>query len=224
MTTNAIIYVVDDDRSIGFALATLLRTEGHMTRTFTTATAFLADYDPEVPGCLVTDLLMPGMSGLELQTALATRDYLLPIVFFTGQVDVKVSVQAMKAGAVDFLCKPVQPEELFTAVREALARDEKLRTKRVQQRRVRALIDNLTPQEKVVLGLVVSGLPNKVIAGRLGRAERTIKLHKQAVMGKMGVRSATALLHLLVDADMAPPHGSRSHSNFASESTASFAA
>ncbi len=204
MSSQALIYVVDDDPLIGVALAGLLRSAGYMARRFTSPSAFLAAFDPGVPGCLVTDLVMPEMSGLELQRALTTRDYSPPVVFLTGQGDIKATAQAMKAGAVDFLCKPVQPEDLLAAVREAVARDAKLRTNLERRRRVSGLVDKLTPRERDVLGLVVQGLPNKVIAARLGRGQRTIKLHKQHLMEKMGVRSASALLQVLVDGDLAP--------------------
>jgi FixJ family two-component response regulator len=185
-----------------------------MVRSFTSANAFLAAFDPAVPGCVVTDLVMPEMSGLRPQSALGTSDYRPPIIFFTGQADVKAAAQAMKAGAVDVLCKPVQAEDLLAAVREAVARDVELRAKLARRRRVTSLMDKLTPRERAVLGLVAAGLPNKVIATRLGRGERTIKLQKRAMMEKMRVRSAVALLQVLVDGDMVPTPLETSGSRF----------
>jgi FixJ family two-component response regulator len=199
-----LISVVDDDALIGLALEGLLQSAGYRAHSFTSANAFLAAYDPEVPGCVVTDLVMPEMSGLQLQGVLGARDYCPPIVFFTGQGDVNAVAQAMRAGAVDFLCKPVQADDLLAAVREALVRDTELRAKLALRRRVRGLMDRLTPRERVVFELVVAGLPNKIIAARLGRSEKTIKSHRMKVMEKMCVRSAVALLQLLIDGDMAP--------------------
>jgi FixJ family two-component response regulator len=165
----------------------------------------LAKGDPlSVPGCVVTDLVKTEMSGLRLQRALGAREYCPPIVFFTGQGDINAVAQAMRAGAVAVLCKPVQAEDLLAAVREALERDAELRAKLALRHHIRGLMDKLTPPERVVLEHVVAGLPNKVIAARIGRAERTVKLHKKSVMEKMRVRSAVALLQLLVEGDMAP--------------------
>lgn len=226
MTGKGLISIVDGDAPIGFAVAGLLRNAGYNARSFTSANAFLAAYDPEVPGCVVTDLFMPGMSGLELQETLATRECCPPIIFFTGQGDVKKTAQVMRAGAVNVLCKPLQPEELLAAVREAIARDARLRAKLALRRRVRSLMDRLTPRERVVLGFVVAGLPNKVIAARLGRSERTIKLHKQKVIEKMRVGSAHQLLQVLIDGDMtpAPLQTSGSRDNFGCGSSAALAA
>jgi len=198
-----LISVVDDDALIGLAHAGLLESAGYKARSFTSGNAFLGAYDPEVPGCVVTDLVMPEMSGLQLQGVLGARDYCPPIVFMTGQGDVNAIAQAMKAGAVDFLCKPVQLEDLLAAVREALARDTELRAKRALRRHVRSLMDRLTPRERVVFELVAAGLPNKAIARRLGRSEKTIKTQKGQVLEKMRVRSTLALVQLLVKGDMA---------------------
>jgi len=199
LITPALIYVVDDDPLIGLASAALLRGAGYIVRSFISPGAFLAAFDPEVPGCVVTDLVMPEMSGIQLQSLLAMHEYCPPIIFVSGKGDVKTTAAAMKAGAVDFLCKPVQPDEFLAAVHEAVSKDAELRANLERRRRVRGLVDKLTPQERDVLGLLVQGFPNKVIAARLGRGERTIKHHKKKLMGKMGVRSAAALLQVLVD-------------------------
>jgi len=137
MISQALIHVVDDDPLIGLALAALLRSAGYTARRFTSPSAFLAAFDAQVPGCVVSDLVMPQMSGLELQIALAAHDYAPPIVFLTGQGDIKSTAQAMKAGAVDVLCKPVQPEELLAVVREAVAKDAELRGCTIGRRAVR---------------------------------------------------------------------------------------
>lgn len=218
MSSQAVIYVVDDDPSIGLALAALLRSAGYTAHGFSSPTAFLAAFDPEAPGCVVTDLVMPEMSGLELQRVLATRDYSPPVVFLTGQGDIKATAQAMKAGAVDFLCKPVQAEDFLAAVSEAVATDATLRIGLERRRRVRNLFNKLSARERDVLGLVVQGLPNKVIAARLVRAERTIKLHKRQMMAKMGVRSAAALLEMLIDGDIAPARARIGGSRFDTQS------
>jgi FixJ family two-component response regulator len=206
---QALISIIDDDASIGSALAWLLKGTGYKARSFTSANTFLAAYDPKVPGCVVTDLVMTDMSGLQLQRALGAREYCPPIVFFTNQGDVNTVAQAMKAGAVAALCKPVQAEDLVAAVREALERDAELRAKLALRHHIRGLMGKLTPRERVVFGHVVAGLPNKVIAARIRRAERTVKLQKKSVMEKMRVRSAVALLQLLVEGDMAPARTSR---------------
>jgi len=204
MTTQALVSILDDDASIVLALARMLHAEGFLTRTWTSAASFLATFNPEIPGCLLTDLIMPDMSGLELQRALAARDCSVPIVFFSGRRDIAATVQAMRGGAVGFLCKPVRRAELIAAVREAIAQDTASRAKLGLRRRVRALMQDLTPRESQVLELVALGMTNKEIAALLGAAEKTVKVHRGRLMEKMRVRSAAALLQLLLAADLAP--------------------
>lgn len=212
MNAQAVVSILDDDASIVLALARMLHVEGFFTRTWTSAATFLATFNPDLPGCLVTDLIMPEMSGLELQSALAARDCSLPIVFLSGRGDIGATVEAMRGGAISFLCKPVGRTELTAAVREAIAHDAARRAKLTVRRRVRALMQDLTPRESQVLELVALGLTNKEIAALLGAAEKTIKVHRGRLMEKMRVRSAAALLQLLLSADLAPaPLPARGH-------------
>jgi FixJ family two-component response regulator len=192
-----IVFLLDDDEAIGVALGRLLRANGFQTRIYTSALKFLEAHDGDTPGCLVTDLRMPGMSGLELQSALLARGIERPIVFITGQGDIPTTVQAMKAGAVTFLSKPLQRTEFLAAVREAIARDAEARTRRHEQQEVSGRLASLTARERQVLDLVATGLLNKQIAAELGAAEKTIKVHRGRIMEKMQVRTATELVSLL---------------------------
>jgi FixJ family two-component response regulator len=192
-----IVFMLDDDEAIGIALGRLLRANGFQTRIYTSALKFLEAHDGDTPGCLVTDLRMPGMSGLELQSALLARGIERPIVFITGQGDIPTTVQAMKAGAVTFLSKPLQRTEFLAAVREAIARDAEARTRRHEQHEVSGRLASLTARERQVLDLVATGLLNKQIAAELGAAEKTIKVHRGRIMEKMQVRTATELVSLL---------------------------
>jgi FixJ family two-component response regulator len=197
MEVQPVVYLLDDEESIVVALSRMLQGEGFEIRTCTSAFSFLNSHDPEVPGCLVTDVLMPQMSGLQLQRALVTSGSDRPIVFITGQGDIPTTVQAMKAGAVSFLSKPVRRADLVAAVREAIVKDLATRELRNEQRTIRARLESLTPRERQVLALVTMGMLNKQIAAELGAAEKTIKVHRGRVMVKMQVRSAAALVHLL---------------------------
>jgi FixJ family two-component response regulator len=193
---QGLVYVVDDDRAVRDSLSLLLRSAGIVSETFDSAAAFLAGFRPERIGCLVADVRMPGMTGLELQQELNARSVGIPIIFITGHGDVPMAVNAMKAGAVDFLTKPFRNQDLMDRIEKALGsaragfRDhEKLREARARQ-------VTLTPREVEVMGLVVSGLANKVIAMDLGVSQRTVELHRSRVMQKMGVRSLAELVRL----------------------------
>jgi FixJ family two-component response regulator len=188
-----VIYLVDDDASFLRALSRRLQAAGYQVEAFGSGEQFLSQRRLQVPGCVVLDLQIPGPGGLGLQEALAQAEEPLPIVFLTGHADVPSSVRAMKQGAVDFLTKPVQGDELLAAVEQALARDAAARETRRHQRQWRARYESLTPREREVFGLVVRGLPNKQIADALGTCERTIKAHRGQVMHKMGVQSAAEL-------------------------------
>jgi FixJ family two-component response regulator len=187
-----VVHVVDDDPSFSRAVSRRLEAEGFQVVTFESAEAFLAGLT-DAPGCVVLDLRMPGAGGLEVQDALAARPDPLPVVFLTGHGDVHSSVRAMKAGAVDFLTKPVTGDELVEAVRRAIALDESARASRRQARDLRARYERLTPREREVFALVARGLLNKQIAGELGTAERTVKAHRARVMEKMGAQSVADL-------------------------------
>jgi RNA polymerase sigma factor (sigma-70 family) len=193
---NPIIHVVDDDESFRAALTRLLRAAGYEVQSYPAAGEFLLARPANAPGCLVLDVRMPGPSGLDLQAMFGQRNDTLPIIFLTGHGDIPMSVRAMKAGAVDFLTKPVQRQVLLNAVRNALARDGECRKAREQDGTLRALFETLTPREHAVFTLVAAGKPNKQIAAELGTSERTVKAHRAKVMRKMHVESLAELVHV----------------------------
>jgi FixJ family two-component response regulator len=198
MTERApIVHVVDDDDSVRTAVVRLLQAAGHDARGYASAGEFLLGRsDRDAPGCVVLDVRLPGPSGLDLQEALARLDVPLPIVFLTGHGDIPMSVRAMKAGAVDFLTKPVSRDVLLAAVRTALARDAETRSAHERRHAFRARYEMLTPREREVFAGVVAGKLNKQIAGELGTAERTVKAHRAQVMEKMQVASVAELVHV----------------------------
>jgi FixJ family two-component response regulator len=193
---SPVVHVVDDDDSARTAVLRLLGAAGYIARGYGSAGEFLMMISDETPGCLVLDVRMPGPSGLELQEALARRRSTLPVVFLTGYGDIPMSVRAIKAGAVDFLTKPVEREALMHAVRSALERDARNRRNREQGRALREKFDALTPRERDVFVRVVSGKLNKQIAADLGTAERTVKAHRAHVMEKLNVASVAELVHV----------------------------
>ncbi len=197
METQPVVFLVDDEPSILDALSRLLRVEGFAVRTWNSGVKFLQEHQTEIPGCLVADVRMPGLDGLELQRALRNSGSERPIVFVTGQGDIPMTVKAMKAGAVSFLSKPVRGTEFVAAVREAISKDESIRAARQERRDVEMRVEKLTRRELQVLKLITRGLLNKQIAAELGAAEKTIKVHRARVMQKMQVRSAAALVGLL---------------------------
>jgi len=190
------VYVVDDDPDVLKAIERLLQSVGLGVATFSSPQRFLEGCDRSAPGCLVLDLALPGLSGLELQRVLEQQAIFLPIVFLTGRGDIAASVQAMKHGAVNFLTKPVDDAELIAAVHEALARDRALRPARVERERVAKCLATLTQRERQVLELIVNGRLNKQIAAELGTVEKTIKFHRANLMRKMGVRVVADLVKL----------------------------
>jgi FixJ family two-component response regulator len=190
------IFVVDDDVDLCRALRRLLSSAGYQTRTFSTSAEFLADHDPESPGCVILDLSMPDLSGFEVQAALAASGCLRPIIFLTGNGSIPVTVTAMRAGAVNFLVKPVDESRLFAAVDEALQIDAAERHVGCLRRLLAQRLATLTPREREVLEHVVRGRLNKQIAGDLGTVEKTIKVHRARVMQKMRARSLAELVQL----------------------------
>jgi FixJ family two-component response regulator len=190
-----VVYVIDDDAAVRTSLARLLRCAGYDARTYETAAAFLVADRKDVPGCIVLDLGLPGMSGMELQAVIAKIEATLPIVFLTGRGDIETSVRAMKAGAVDFLTKPVKRDALLAAVGAALALDAELRSRRDEARALHAKLQRLTAREREVLELVVRGRLNKQIADALGTSIRTVKAHRAHVMTKMEVGSLAELVN-----------------------------
>jgi FixJ family two-component response regulator len=198
---NPVVFLLDDEQAVVVALARMLQISGFTVRPYTSAAAFLETHDAETPGCLVADVRMPDMNGLELQRTLLERGIDRAIVFVTGQGDIPTTVQAMKAGAVTFLSKPVQRAELVAAVREALLRDAIGRAQHREREDLVRRLASLTPRERQVLDLVATGMLNKQIAAELGAAEKTIKVHRGRIMEKMQVRTATALVGLLSRAE-----------------------
>jgi FixJ family two-component response regulator len=196
MDRTPIIHVVDDDASFQVAIARLLRATHYEVRTYANAGDFLLRAPADAPGCILLDLRMPGPTGLVLQDALASRPDTLPIIFLSGHADVPATVQAMKAGAVDFLTKPVKREALLDAIRRALARDAEARAARERLNVWRTRYNSLSPREIEVLQRIVSGKMNKEIAGELGASERTIKAHRAQVMQKLNVASVAELVRI----------------------------
>ncbi|WP_419899521.1 response regulator transcription factor [Roseomonas sp. USHLN139] len=191
-----LILVLDDDARIRRALDTLLRSVGHRTALYESALDLLEAPLPPLAGCLLMDVRLPRMSGLELQARLAERGEQLPVVFMTGYGDVPMSVKAMKAGAVDFLIKPFRDQDLLDAVDLALGRDRERRQAQAALSAARALHATLTPREAQVMTLVTAGLMNKQVAGELGLSEITVKLHRSSLMRKLGTRSLAELVRL----------------------------
>ncbi len=191
-----IVHVVDDDDGARTAVVRLLGAAGYVARGYASAGEFLMAVSEDAAGCLVLDVRMPGPSGLELQEALARRHSTLPVIFLTGFGDIPMSVRAIKAGAVDFLTKPVQRAALIGAVQSALERDARNRSHRELERALREKYAALTPRERDVFVRVVSGKLNKQIAADLGTAERTVKAHRAHVMEKLNVASVAELVHV----------------------------
>ncbi|MGO9021205.1 MAG: response regulator transcription factor [Syntrophobacteraceae bacterium] len=188
------IFIVDDDPSHRDSLQLLLESIGLEVESFSSARAFLDGADPETPGCLLLDVQMPEMSGLDLQDELANANIFLPIIFITGHGTIPMSVHAMKTGAVDFLQKPYGEQDLFKAIQQAIERDQQIRLEREKLQEIHKLIDTLTPREYQVFTLLVSGMLNKQVAYRLGTTERTIKAHRRKIMEKMKANSLADLV------------------------------
>jgi RNA polymerase sigma factor (sigma-70 family) len=192
---TSIVFVVDDDVSVRESLELLIRAAGWQPETFASALEFQSRPRPTVPCCLVLDVTLPGLSGLELQQRLVERTD-MPIIFITGHGDVPMSVQAMKAGAVEFLTKPFRNQELLDAIQQALERDRTTRDQRAKNEELHMRYDSLTPREREVMTLVVAGLLNKQIAGELGTSETTVKNHRHQIMEKMAADSLAELVKM----------------------------
>jgi FixJ family two-component response regulator len=190
------VFVVDDDAAVRKGLARLLRSSGLTVAAYSSPREFLDHHDPNTPGCLVLDVAMPGLNGLELQQALLADGHELAIVFLTGHGDIPMSVQAMKCGAVDFLTKPVNDDDLLNAVRAAIKKDRLQRAERAEVAEIQQRLATLTPREREVLQHLITGQINKQIAADLGTVEKTIKVHRARVLEKMRVHSVAELVHL----------------------------
>jgi len=196
MFPTPVIHVVDDDDSLRSALTRLLRAAGYEVRGYASAGEYLLAKPGDTPGCILLDVRMPGPSGLDLQATLAGREDTPPLIFLTGHGDIPMSVRAMKAGAVDFLTKPVQRDALLAAVQNALGQDAERRAVRQRASALHARYESLTPRERAVFALVVAGKLNKHVASELEISERTVKAHRAQVMEKMGVPSLAELVHV----------------------------
>jgi len=190
------VFMIDDDQGVLDALSALVQEAGYETKAYTSPQAFLDEHDPSMPGCVVLDLSMPRMNGLEFQRELVTWGIERPIIFLSGRGTVPASVEAMKAGAVDFLPKPCKGDELLNAIKVAEERDRVTLQRAAERKAASKLIDKLTPREKEVMELVVQGHLNKNIAAQIGTAVKTVKVHRGRVMQKMGVRSVAELVRL----------------------------
>lgn len=190
------IDIVEDEPAVLRSMVRVLSGMGHEIHGYTSSEEFLSNMDADADGCIVMDLCLPGMTGLELQQQLLKRGHARPIVFVTGRADVADSVRAMRAGACNFLLKPVEAEALVTSVQEALQRSERERRKRIRREIVQVRLASLTPRERQVYQGVVAGLMNKQIAARLGVGEKTIKVHRGRVMHKMGAQTVAQLVRM----------------------------
>ena len=193
---EAMVFVVDDDVGTRESLKNLIRSVGLRVEAFASAQDFLRSTRPDVPGCLVLDVRLPGLSGLDLQKRMAEAELAIPIVFISGHGDIPMSVRAMKAGAVEFLTKPFRDQDVLDAIQQALERDRNAREQRAEIGELRSRYRLLTPREREVMALVVTGLLNKQIAGELGTSEASVKVHRQHVMEKMRAGSLAALVRM----------------------------
>jgi RNA polymerase sigma factor (sigma-70 family) len=197
VTPAPVVYVVDDDPSVRSSLKFLLSTVGLQVESFDSAETFLQRKPPDASSCLVLDVRLRGLSGLDFQRELAARNIRIPIVFVTGHGDIPMSVRAMKAGAIEFLTKPYRDQDLLDAVRIALERDRARREQEKDLTDLQKRFDSLTPREQKVISLAVSGMLNKQIAGQLGTAENTVKVHRSRAMEKMNAQSFADLVRMI---------------------------
>jgi len=204
MPPNSLVFAIDDDGSVRKGLARLLRSAAYKSEIFESASDFLARPPHSGPSCVIVDVQMPGLNGIELQVDLIRRHREEQLVFITGYGDIPMCAQAMKAGAVDFLRKPFRDDELLQCVQSALIRSAEQRRRSAEKNEARRALDLLTPREFEVMQLVVTGMLNKQIAGALGTAEKTVKVHRGRVMEKLDVASVAELVRLVQRARLAP--------------------
>ena len=208
---NSFVFLIDDDASVRKGVSRLLRSAGYKSETFASASDFLERKEHSGPACVVVDVRMPGLNGMDLQGLLIQRRSEEQLVFVTGHGSISMCAQAMKAGAVDFLSKPFRETELLECVERALARSAEQRRRAAAKAEARRLLELLTPREFEVMQLVITGMLNKQIAGELGTAEKTIKVHRGRVMKKLGIVSVAELVRLVETAQIAPttPRGTK---------------
>lgn len=205
MDNNAVVHLIDDDEAVRQALAFLLATAGHAVRVYESAEAFLAVATVAQAGCIVSDVRMPGMDGIALQRRLREIGIPLPVVIMTGHADVPLAVEAMKAGAVDFIEKPFDDEVLLSAIRIALSRQDAASQRDTEKKRTRSKIDSLSERERQVLGGLVAGHPNKTIAYDLELSPRTVEVHRANLMNKMGAASLSDLVRMVLMSERQEP-------------------
>jgi two-component system response regulator FixJ len=193
------VFIVDDDDAIRGALRLLLKSVGLGASTLSSAQEFLKTYDARQPGCLILDVRMPGMSGLELQQQLNIRGAIIPVIFITGHGDIPMAVEAMQQGAFDFLQKPFRDQDLIDRIQRALAKDRTARVELGERSRIQERLESLTAREREVLDLVTTGKANKVMAADLGVSQRTVEIHRSRVMEKMGAASLAQLVRMVLD-------------------------
>ncbi len=195
----ATVFIVDDDDSVRSSLRLLLKSVGLQAVAYGSAREFLASWDADQPGCLVLDVRMPSMSGLELQEELNRRGAIIPVIFITGHGDIPMAVEAMQHGAFDFLPKPFRDQDLIDRIQRAIERDARNRAQLLEKERIRARYESLTPREREVLALVTAGKANKVMAGDLGVSQRTVEIHRARVMEKMEASSLAQLVRMVME-------------------------
>jgi len=192
----ATVFIVDDDAAVRDSMTMLLDTVGLPSKSYSSADEFLAAYDHDSPGCLLLDIRMPGMSGIDLQEQLRARHAITPIIFITGHGDVPMAVEAIQGGAIDFLQKPFRDQELIDRITAAMKSDKEVRQELGKKRELQSRFESLTPREKDVLELIVQGHANKVVAYKLGVSQRTVEIHRARVMEKMRARSFAQLVRM----------------------------
>ncbi len=203
--TTPTVFVVDDDEGVRNSLRFLLKSVGLTTRALASAAEFLEVYKHNQPGCLVLDVRMPGMSGIELQQQLNLRGATIPVIFITGHGDIPMAVEAMQHGAFDFLQKPFRDQDLIDRIQRALERDARNRSTLAQHVRIRERLESLTPREREVLTLMTRGKSNKVMAAELGVSQRTVEIHRARVMEKSGADSLAHLVRMVMDVEAGQP-------------------
>ena len=198
-TGSPSVMVVDDDSGVRNAMRALLKSVGLESALFGSAQEFLATYKPEQPGCLLLDIRMPGMSGLELQQQLNLRGAVIPVIFMSGHADIPMAVEAMQHGAFDFLQKPFRDQDLLDRIQRAIAKDVETRKSLGEHSRIKKHLESLTPREREVLDLMTQGKQNKTIGQDLGVSPRTVEIHRARVMEKMNVQSVAELVRMMLD-------------------------